>query len=95
MRLRGDGREGRRRPRSSIKERNGETMTLALADNFTVSEVLPIDPAAIQPGTFVGTAAMPGTGRHARRARGAGLPPRRRAAPAKAIRPGTCSPGRR
>lgn len=43
-----------------IKERNGETMTLALADNFTVSEVLPVDPAAIQSGTFVGTAAMPG-----------------------------------
>jgi hypothetical protein len=43
-----------------IKERNGETMTLALADNFTVSEVLPIDPAAIQTGTFVGTAAMTG-----------------------------------
>jgi hypothetical protein len=43
-----------------IKERNGETMTLALADNFTVSEVLPVDPAAIQSGTFVGTAAMAG-----------------------------------
>ncbi|HEY3633417.1 MAG TPA: hypothetical protein VGK95_00050 [Caldimonas sp.] len=43
-----------------IKERNGETMTLALADNFAVSEVLPIDPAAIQTGTFVGTAAMTG-----------------------------------
>ena len=43
-----------------IKERNGETMTLALADNFTVSEVLPVDPSAIQAGTFVGTAAMTG-----------------------------------
>ena len=40
-----------------IKERSGETMTLALADNFTVSEVLPIDPSAIQAGTFIGTAA--------------------------------------
>ena len=43
-----------------IKERNGETMTLALADNFSVSEVLPIDPGAIQAGAFIGTAAMPG-----------------------------------
>jgi hypothetical protein len=43
-----------------IRERNGETMSLALADNFSVSEVLPIDPAAIQTGTFVGTASLPG-----------------------------------
>ena len=44
-----------------IKERNGETMTLALADTLAVNEVLPLDPAAIQSGKFVGTAAMPGT----------------------------------
>ena len=31
-----------------------------LADNFTVSEVLPIEPTAIAPGSYVGTAAMPG-----------------------------------
>jgi hypothetical protein len=43
-----------------LKERSGETMTLALADNFGVSEVLPVDPAMIQSGTFVGTAALPG-----------------------------------
>jgi len=43
-----------------IKERNGETMTLALADNLAVNEVLPLDPEAIQSGKFVGTAAMPG-----------------------------------
>ena len=43
-----------------IKERNGETITLALADNLAVNEVLPLDPAAIQSGKFVGTAAMPG-----------------------------------
>ena len=42
-----------------IKERNGETITLALADNLAVNEVLPLDPAAIQSGKFVGTAAMP------------------------------------
>jgi len=44
-----------------IKERSGEAMTLALADNLAVSEVLPVDPAAIQSGKFVGTAAMPGS----------------------------------
>jgi hypothetical protein len=43
-----------------LKERNGETMTLAIADNLTVSEVLPVDPATIQSGVFVGTAALPG-----------------------------------
>ena len=43
-----------------IKERNGETITLALADNLAVNEVLPLDPAAIQPGKFVGTAALAG-----------------------------------
>jgi len=44
-----------------IKERNGETMTVALPDNVAVNEVLPLDPAAIQSGKFVGVAAMPGT----------------------------------
>jgi hypothetical protein len=43
-----------------LKERSGETMTLALADNVTLTEVLPVDPAAIQSGVFVGTAALPG-----------------------------------
>ena len=43
-----------------IKERNGETMTLALADNVAVNEVLAVDPAAIQSGKFIGTAAVPG-----------------------------------
>ncbi len=42
-----------------LKERNGETLTLVLADNLSVSEALPIDPDAIQSGTFVGTAALP------------------------------------
>lgn len=43
-----------------VKERSGETMTLALADTFSVSEVLPVDPSAIQSGAFVGTAAVTG-----------------------------------
>jgi hypothetical protein len=43
-----------------IKERNGQTMTLAIAESFTVSEVMPVDPAMIQSGAFVGTAAVTG-----------------------------------
>ena len=43
-----------------LKQRNGETMSLAYADNFSVSEVLPVDPSALQSGTFIGTAAVPG-----------------------------------
>ena len=43
-----------------VKERNGQTMTLAIADNFSVSEVMPVDPSMIQSGAFVGTAAVTG-----------------------------------
>ena len=43
-----------------LKERNGETLSLVLADTLSVSEALPIDPARIQSGTFVGTASVAG-----------------------------------
>ena len=43
-----------------VKERNGQTVTLALADNFSVSEVMPVDPSTIQSGAFIGTAAVTG-----------------------------------
>jgi|ERR1019366_1689052 hypothetical protein len=43
-----------------IKERDGRVISLVYADNLGVSEVVPIDPAAIQSGTFVGTTAVPG-----------------------------------
>lgn len=43
-----------------LKQRSGERVTLALADNFSVSEVLPIDASTLQAGTFIGTAAVPG-----------------------------------
>jgi hypothetical protein len=43
-----------------VRERGGQTMTLALPDTLAVTEVLPIDPGAIQSGTFVGTTAVPG-----------------------------------
>jgi len=42
-----------------MKERGGETLSLALADNFTVNEVLPIELSAIQPNSFVGIASLP------------------------------------
>ena len=42
-----------------VKERSGEVVTLALADNLSVSEMLPIELSALQPGAFIGTAAMP------------------------------------
>ena len=42
-----------------LKERSGETHTLALADNFAVTEVLPIELSAIRAGSYIGTAAMP------------------------------------
>jgi hypothetical protein len=42
-----------------IRDRTGAQTSFALADNFSVSEVLPIEVAAIQPGSYIGTAAMP------------------------------------
>ncbi len=41
-----------------MKERSGEVLRLVLADNFSVSEVLPITLSAIQAGSYVGSAAM-------------------------------------
>ena len=43
-----------------VKERSGETVTLALADDLTVAEVMPVDPTMIQSGAFIGTAAVTG-----------------------------------
>ena len=43
-----------------VNERNGTVVSLVLADNFGVNEVMPIEPTAIAPGSFIGTAAMPG-----------------------------------
>ena len=37
----------------------GRVVTVAYSPDFAVTEVVPIDPAAIQSGTFVGTTAMP------------------------------------
>ncbi len=45
-----------------LKERNGETMRMTLADNFSVNEVVPIPISSLQPGSFVGTAALSDAG---------------------------------
>jgi hypothetical protein len=42
-----------------VRSRAGESMTLAVAETFSVSEVVPIELSAITTGSFVGTAAMP------------------------------------
>lgn len=43
-----------------LAERSGQAITLTLDDKFTINEVLPIEPAAIKVGSFIGTAAKPG-----------------------------------
>jgi hypothetical protein len=43
----------------TIKERRGETITLAMADNIPMNEVYPIKMEDIKAGSFIGTAAMP------------------------------------
>jgi len=43
-----------------MKERSGEVLRLVLDDKLSISEVLPIALSAIQPGSFVGSAALPG-----------------------------------
>ena len=41
-----------------LKERSGKSVTLVLLDEVKPVEVLPTDIATIQPGSFIGTAAM-------------------------------------
>ena len=43
----------------TVKERSGEVLELVLPPKVTVSEVYPMALADIQPGSFIGTAAMP------------------------------------
>lgn len=45
-------------PVVTIKERGGEIVQLALPDDTGVVEVIPTDITTIQPGSFIGTAAM-------------------------------------
>ena len=41
-----------------LRERNGEVLQIVLAETFVVNEILPIALASLQPGSFIGTAAM-------------------------------------
>jgi hypothetical protein len=42
-----------------VKGQDGKVVALPYGEGFRVDEVLPIDPGAIQEGTFVGTTAVP------------------------------------
>ena len=46
-------------PQLSIRDRSGETVVAILPPDTVPAEVFPIEPAAIQPGAFIGTAAIP------------------------------------
>ncbi len=42
-----------------LNERSGETVTLAIASDLSIDEIVPIGIGAIKHGSFIGTAAMP------------------------------------
>ena len=46
-------------PNLVIKERSGKVINLMLPDETGIAEVIPTDITSIQPGSFVGTAALP------------------------------------
>jgi hypothetical protein len=46
-------------PNLVIKERSGKVMSLTVPDETGVVEVIPTDITSIQPGSFIGTAALP------------------------------------
>lgn len=46
-------------PEMVLKERGGETFTLLVPEQALPVEVIPTDISMIQPGSFIGTAAMP------------------------------------
>ena len=58
MRLRGTI-ESFQPPQLVIKERSGESVTLRYPEGMRAVEVVPTDVAGIQPGAFIGTAAVP------------------------------------
>ena len=43
-----------------VKERDGREISLPYADDLRITEIVPIDPSAIQEGSFIGTTAVPG-----------------------------------
>ena len=46
-------------PNLVINERSGKTFTLTLPEETGIAEVIPTDITTVQPGSFIGTAALP------------------------------------
>jgi hypothetical protein len=46
-------------PKLVLKERSGRIIEMTLPEGLPIAEVIPTDITAIQPGSFIGTAAMP------------------------------------
>ncbi len=46
-------------PKLVLKERSGKVLEMTLPEGLPIAEVIPTDITAIQPGSFIGTAAMP------------------------------------
>jgi hypothetical protein len=46
-------------PKLVIRERSGNVVTLTLPEETGIAEVIPTDITSIQPGSFIGTAALP------------------------------------
>lgn len=58
VRLRGEV-QSYEAPKLVIKERSGKVITMTLPEGLPIGEVIPTDITAIQPGAFIGTAAVP------------------------------------
>jgi hypothetical protein len=77
-----------------VKDRAGKVTPLAYADDLRVSEVVPIDPGAIQTGASSARPRCRAPTAASQRSRSTSFR-KRRAAPEKGIGPSTCGPGRR
>ncbi|HYJ19102.1 MAG TPA: hypothetical protein VEW72_08010 [Burkholderiales bacterium] len=58
VRLRGEV-QSYEAPKLVIKERSGKLITMTLPEGLPIAEVIPTDITTIQPGSFIGTAAVP------------------------------------
>ncbi len=47
-------------PKLVLRERSGKVIEMTLPEGLPIAEVIPTDVTAIQPGSFIGTAAVPG-----------------------------------
>lgn len=58
VRLRGEV-QSYEAPKLVLKERSGKVITMTLPDGLPIAEVIPTDITVIQPGSYIGTAAIP------------------------------------